>query len=121
MQHTEYVLLMKPQDQDTRLDYLLEQKKTASLRPLAEYVVDMHTSKVFPISPEESIRWGSYDHLMHKLEHNLELLDFLIKRCNESDWADRRELAERASAVKKKAQEFAGQRLLSRVLSATSR
>jgi aminoglycoside phosphotransferase family enzyme len=106
---TEYVLLMKPQDQDTRLDYLLEQGKIASLYPLAEYVAEIHTTKVFPVSPEESIRWASYEKLMYKLDHNLELLDFLIARCNESDWADRRELAERVGEVKKKAQEFARQ------------
>lgn len=106
---TEYVLLMKPQDRDTRLDYLLKQGKTASLPPLTEYVADIHNNKVFSISPEESIRWGSYDHLLHKLDHNLELLDFLIDRCNTSDWADRKELSERVLAVRKKSQEFAMQ------------
>ncbi len=104
---TEYVLLMKPQDQETRLDYLLKGEKIDSLMPLVEYIADIHNHKVFDISAEESIRWGSYDYLMHKLEHNLELLDFLVNRCNESDWDDRKELAERVIEVKKKAQEIA--------------
>jgi aminoglycoside phosphotransferase family enzyme len=47
---------------------------------------------------------------MHKLEHNLELLDFLVKRCNESDWDDRKELVERIIEVKKMAQEIALQK-----------
>src|SRR6266568_1477016 len=82
---TEYVLLMKPQDQETRLDYLLKGEKIDSLMPLVEYIADIHNHKVFDISAEESIRWGSYDYLMHKLEHNLELLDFLVNRCNHID------------------------------------
>ena len=104
--HTEYVLLMKPQDQDTRLDYVLNKGNTASLMPLVQYVVGIHKHKVFDISLEESICWGNYDHLTHKLEHNLELIDFLVNRCNESNWNDRKELAERASEVKKAAQEM---------------
>ncbi len=104
---TEYVLLMKPQDQDTRLDYLLEGRKIDCLMPLVEYIADIHNHKVFDVPKEESIRWGSYDYLMHKLEHNLELFDFLVSRCNESDWDDRKELAERVIKVEKKAQEIA--------------
>ena len=104
---TEYVLLMKPQDQETRLDYLLKGGKIDSLMPLVEYIAGIHNHKVFNISPEESIRWGSNDYLMHKLEHNLELLDFLVNRCNESDWDDRKELAEKVIKVKKMAQEIA--------------
>lgn len=98
---TEYVLLMKPQDQETRLDCLLARKEIASLMPLVEYVADIHNRRVFCVSLEESIRWGSYFHLMDKLEHNLELLDFLVNRCNESHWDDRKELAERVIEVKK--------------------
>lgn len=104
---TEYVLLMKPQDQETRLDYLLKKENFDSLMPLVEYIAYIHNHKVFDIQTEECIRWGGYDYLIHKLEHNLELLDFLVNRCNESDWGDRKELAERAIEVKKKAQEFA--------------
>jgi aminoglycoside phosphotransferase family enzyme len=99
--NTEYVLLMKPQGQDARLDCLLARGEIASLIPLVEYVADIHNRKVFYVSTGESIRWGSYDHLMHKLEHNLELLDFLVKRCNGSNWDDRKELAERVIEVKK--------------------
>jgi aminoglycoside phosphotransferase family enzyme len=104
---TEYVLLMKPQDRDNRLDYLLARGEIASLMPLVEYVSDMHKRRVFRVSSKERLRWGSYDHLMQKLQHNLELLDFLVDRCNESDWGDRKELAERVIKVKKKAQEIA--------------
>src|SRR5437588_501715 len=75
--------------------------------PLVEYIAGIHNHKVFDLSTEECIRWGGYDYLMHKLEHNLELLDFLVKRCNESDWDDRKELAERVIKVKKMAQEIA--------------
>ncbi len=104
---TEYVLLMKPQDEDNRLDCLLAKGEFDSLHPLVEYVADIHNQKVFSVSAEESTRWGSYNHLMYKLEHNLELLDFLICRCNESDWVDREELAGRAARVKKTSEEFA--------------
>src|SRR5438270_2994194 len=97
---------MKPQDQETRLDYLLKRGKIDSLMPLVEYIAGIHNHKVFDLSTEECIRWGGYDYLMHKLEHNLELLDFLFNRCNESDWDDRKELAERVIKVKKKAQEI---------------
>ena len=107
---TEYVLLMKPQDQETRLDYLLERGKIDSLMPLVEYIAGIHNHKVFDLSTEECIRWGGYDYLMHKLEHNLELLDFLVNRCNESDWDDRKELAERVIKVKKMAQKIALQK-----------
>ncbi len=106
---TEYVLLMKPQDQETRLDYLLARGEVASLMPLVEYVADIHNRKVFDVSSGESIHRGNYDYLMHKLEHNLELLDFLVSRCYEEDWDDRKELAERVIQVKKKAQEIAMQ------------
>jgi aminoglycoside phosphotransferase family enzyme len=106
---TEYVLLMKPQEQETRLDYLLARGEFASLVPLIEYVADLHNRKVFDLSLEESKRWGSYDYLMYKLEHNLELLDFLVSRCDKSDWDDRKELAERAMQVKKMGQEIAAQ------------
>jgi len=102
---TEYVLLMKPQDQETRLDYQLELSGIDSLIPLVQYIADIHNHKVFDVSTAESIRWGSYDYLMHKLKHNLELLDFLVSRCNESDWDDRKELAQRAIEVKKTFQE----------------
>ena len=108
--NTEYVLLMKPQGQDARLDCLLSRGEIASLIPLVEYVADIHNrEEVFCVSSRESIRWGSYDHLMHKLEHNLELLDFLVNRCIESDWDDRKELVERVIEVKKKSQEIARQ------------
>ncbi len=107
--NTEYVLLMKPQGQDARLDCLLAKGEIASLIPLVEYVADIHNRKVFCVSSEENIRWGSYDHLKHKLEHNLELLDFLANRCNESDLDDRKVLAERAIEVRKKSQEIARQ------------
>jgi aminoglycoside phosphotransferase family enzyme len=103
----EYVLLMKPQDQETRLDYLLENREYESLIPLVMYVTDIHHHKVCNLSTEEGIRWGSYDYLIQKLEHNLQLLDFLVDRCGESDWDDREELANRAIEVRKMAQEFA--------------
>jgi len=96
--HTEYVLVMQPQDQETRLDRLLASGETASLLPLTDYVADIHNHRVFPVP--DSMRWGSYDHLIDKLWHNLELLDFLVDRCHESDWADREELASRASKLK---------------------
>ncbi len=98
---TEYVLLMRPQDQETRLDYKLKMGQIDSLIPLVKYIADIHNHKTFDVSMEESIRWGSYDYLMQKLEHNLELLDFLVNRCNESDWIDRNELAQRAVEVRK--------------------
>lgn len=97
-EHTEYVLVMQPQDQDTRLDRLLASGETANLLPLTDYVADIHNRRVFPVP--DSKRWGSYDHLIDKLWHNLELLDFLVGRCHESDWADRKELADRASELK---------------------
>ena len=75
--------------------------------PVVEYVADLHNRKVFDVSSEKSIHWGNYDYLVHKLEHNLELLDFLVNRCYESDWDDRKELAARVIQVKKKAQEIA--------------
>ncbi|GAC1665798.1 MAG: hypothetical protein NVS9B9_26800 [Ktedonobacteraceae bacterium] len=106
---TEYVLLMKPQDCDYRLDCLLAKGEYNSLHPLVEYIADIHNQKVFCVSSAESTRWGSYDHLKHKLEHNLELLDFLVCRCNESAWDDREELAERVSRVKETSEEFAKQ------------
>ena len=43
---TEYVLLMRPQEQENRLDYLLEKQETGSLIPLAEYVAGIHKKKV---------------------------------------------------------------------------
>ena len=96
--HTEYVLVMQPQDQDTRLDRLLANKETASLLPLTDFVADIHNRRVFPVP--DSMCWGSYDHLIDKLWHNLELLDFLVDRCYESDWVDREELADRAGKLK---------------------
>jgi aminoglycoside phosphotransferase family enzyme len=101
---TEYVLLMKPQDQETRLDYLLQRGEIDSLIPLVKYIAGIHNHKVFAVSTVERIRWGSYNYLMHKLEHNLELLDFLVNHCNESDWDDSKELAEKVIEVKKKVQ-----------------
>jgi aminoglycoside phosphotransferase family enzyme len=98
---TEYVLLMQPQEQENRLDYLLDKKEIGSLIPLARHVADIHKHKVFDLTPMESMRWGNYDYLMRKLEHNLDLLDFLVIRCNESDWHDREQLSERAIQVKK--------------------
>ena len=106
----EYVLLMKPQDQETRLDYLLENREFESLIPLVMYVTEIHHHKVCNLSTEEGIRWGSYDYLIQKLEHNLQLLDFLVDRCGESDWDDREELANRAIEVRKMAQEFVFQK-----------
>jgi aminoglycoside phosphotransferase family enzyme len=105
--NTEYVLLMKAQHQETRLDYVLAKGEVDSLTPLVEYVADIHNHKVFDLTLEECTRWGNYDYLLHKLEHNLELLDFLARRCDESDWDDREELAERVTQVKKQAQEVA--------------
>jgi aminoglycoside phosphotransferase family enzyme len=105
----EYVQLMKPKDKETRLDFLLGMRETSSLISLAEYVADVHKLKVLDISSVESKRWGSYDYLMQELEHNLELLDFLVNRCNESNWHDREQLAQRAIQVKKAFQQEAMQ------------
>lgn len=104
---TEYVLLMKPQEEETRLDYLLRDREFESLIPLVMYVTEIHKHKVFNLSIEENTYWGSYDYLVQKLEHNLQLLDFLVNRCEESDWDDREELANKAIEVRKMAQEFA--------------
>ncbi len=72
-------------------------------------VMEYPTQKLFDADTEYVLlmkpQWGSYDYLMHKLKHNLELLDFLVSRCNESDWDDRKELAQRAIEVKKTFQE----------------
>ena len=106
---TEYVLLMKPQEQETRLDYLLARGEIASLKPLVEFIADIHNHKVFDVSVSESLRWGNYTHLIQKLEHNLELLDFLVNHCNESDWDDRKEVAQSAIKVKNTFQEVAMQ------------
>jgi aminoglycoside phosphotransferase family enzyme len=106
---TEYVLLMKPQEQETRLDYLLARREFANLIPLVEFIADIHNYKVFDLSDDDSSSWGNYTYLMQKMEHNLELLDFLVNRCNESDWDDRIELAQSAIRVKNTFQEMAMQ------------
>ena len=106
----EYVLLMKLLEEERRLDQLLAKREYACLLPLAEYVATIHKYPALQISLEESIRWGSYDHLMHKLDHNLELLDFLVSRCNKSDWPDREELVRRVTEVKVSFRQIAGQK-----------
>lgn len=105
-EHTEYVLVMKPQDEETRLDYLLAYGETAGLLPLTDYVAEIHNHRISSLSPEEGARWGSYDHLIGKLRHNLELLDFLAAKCDESEWPDRCELKDRAINLKRSFEEI---------------
>ena len=77
---------MQPQEQENRLDYLLDEQETDSLVPLAQYVAEIHNQKTFDLLPSEEMRWGNYDYLMQKLEHNFGLLGFLIAQCSESEW-----------------------------------
>lgn len=107
--NTEYVLLMRPQEQENRLDYLLDEQKTDSLVPLAQYVAEIHNQKAFDLLPSESLHWGNYDYLMRKLEHNFGLLGFLIDRCSESEWNDHKEITQAAIWVKTKFQEVVKQ------------
>jgi len=108
-EHTEYVLVMQPQDQDIRLDRLLANGETASLLPLTKYVAKIHQRQISCVSlkaSEENKSWGSYDHLIGKLRHNLELLDFLAAKCDKSDWCDRYELKNRATDLKRSVEEI---------------
>jgi aminoglycoside phosphotransferase family enzyme len=98
--NVEYVLLMKPQDREFRIDYLLAQREFTYLMPLVEYVASMHVN-LKSISLEEGVYWGRYEHLISKLEHNLELLDFLVDYCEQSDWDDRQQFIARIIKVKR--------------------
>ena len=68
---------------DRRLDVLLNNGNNKSLqsnlRVLAEYVAYMHTNLVEPAIPTQQFRWGSFEQLQDKLEHNLELIDHLMR------------------------------------------
>jgi aminoglycoside phosphotransferase family enzyme len=78
----EYALLMRRLPEDRRLDYLLDEKNTASLRSyirvLTEHIAYLHNHLSSPeFSNEEGMQWGSYKQLYNKLQHNLELLDLV--------------------------------------------
>ena len=68
---------------DRRLDVLLNNGDNkylqSNLRVLAKYVAYMHTNIVEPAIPTQQIRWGSFEQLQDKLEHNLELIDHLLR------------------------------------------
>ena len=78
----EYALVMRELPVDRRLDILLNKRDKESLqsniRILTEYVAYMHTELVEPAIPTHNIRWGSFEQLQKKLEHNLELIDQLL-------------------------------------------
>lgn len=81
--NVEYALVMHGLPIDRRLDILLSNEDEISLqtniRLLAKYVAYMHTELVEPpIASENNIKWGSFEQLQKKLEHNLALIDRLL-------------------------------------------
>ena len=78
----EYALLMNRLPEDRRLDHLLEEKNTASLRShigiMTEHIAYLHNHRSSPVSRnQEGMQWGSYEQLNDKLKHNLALLDLV--------------------------------------------
>lgn len=79
----EYALVMNRLPEDRRLDYLLKEKNTASLRShiriMTEHIAYLHTHCSPPVfSSQEDMPWGSYEQLHNKLQHNLALLDLVL-------------------------------------------
>jgi len=91
----EYALVMHELPMDRRLDILLNKGDEISLqnnlRILTEYVAYMHTELVEPPIPiDHNIIWGSFEQLQKKLEHNLALIDQLLRtNDNSQDWASK--------------------------------
>jgi len=80
----EYALLMHRLPEDRRLDYLLEETNSASLRShiriLTEHIANLHNHCSSPVSyDQEGMQWGSYEQLYNKLQHNLALLDLVAE------------------------------------------
>lgn len=72
----DYALLMRQIPMDRRLDYILNKEKKASLHPyihiLTKRLVQLHEN-IGSLSIEDGKRWGEFEQLERKLEHNLEL------------------------------------------------
>ncbi len=76
---------------DRRLDVLLNNGNNkflqSNLRILAVYAAYMHTELVEPAIPTHNIVWGSFEQLQKKLEHNLELIDQLLRIDNSNQYS----------------------------------
>lgn len=82
--NAEYALVMHELPMDRRLDILLNKGDEISLqnyiRILSEYVAYMHIELVgAPLPSENNFMWGNFEQLQKKLEHNLALIDLLLK------------------------------------------
>ena len=81
-QRMEYALVMRQLPAKNRLDFLLEHEDIHTLqqytRHIVKRIVDIHNaSPALPL--EEGSRWGGFQNLKLKLEHNLSLSDPLFK------------------------------------------
>jgi aminoglycoside phosphotransferase family enzyme len=81
-QCSEYALVMRKLPLEWRLDLLLNRENIYSLKRyikhLTKSLIQIH-NKISPLSVEEAQKWGEFQQLKRKLEHNLELADPVLK------------------------------------------
>ncbi len=80
-QCSEYALVMQQLPKEWRLDLLLNRESTFSLRLyvrlLTKRLMQIH-QKINPLPIEDARKWGAFQQLKRKLEHNLALADPLL-------------------------------------------
>ena len=81
-QCSEYALVMRQLPMNWRLDLLLNRENNFSLsyyiKLLTKSLIQIH-QKINPLSIEEARKWGAFQQLKTKLEHNLALADPVLK------------------------------------------
>lgn len=81
-QCSEYTLVMRQLPMEWRLDLLLNKESIFSLRCyvhlLTKRLMQIHL-KINPLPIEDARKWGAFQQLRKKLEHNLALADPLLK------------------------------------------
>jgi aminoglycoside phosphotransferase family enzyme len=81
-QCSEYALVMRQLPMAWRLDLLLNRENMFSLKcyikHLTKSLIQIH-NKISPLSVEEAQKWGEFQQLKRKLEHNFALADPVLK------------------------------------------